>query len=176
MDNYYLSIIKPEYYRSIEEYRRQMIDSGSDFHGCASLDKYEDIEKWHLNCKLFENVDTLPPLYSLAYEYLFMDDEEVVGMVNIRPEALNHPYLKEYGGHIGYSIKPSKRDRGLGTLMLKKVLELCKREFGLNKVLITCHEDNEASKTVIMNNGGVYDNKKYYSPDDTYLERYWISI
>ena len=176
MGSYYLSEVKPEYYNSIKEYQKQMFLDGSSFDGCQSLDKYDDIEKWHLNNKLIENKDTIPPGYSIAYEYLFMEDNEVVGMINIRPEALNHKYLKDYGGHIGYSIKPSKRRLGIGTKMLKEGLKVCKDRLNLDKVLITCNKNNEGSRKIILNNNGKYESDIFYPPEDKYLERYWIYL
>ena len=45
-----------------------------------------------------------------------------------------------------------------------------------DKVLITCMKDNIASKKVIINNGGVYENEIVYPPNDKVLERYWIKL
>ena len=168
--------VTAEFYDSIASYRREMIESKSSFDGTSNLDKYNDIEKWHLNVLLFERLETLPPGYSLAFENVFLHDNEVVGMVNIRPDAMNHPYLKRFGGHIGYSVRPSRRMTGIGTLMLKYVLEVCKNEFHMEKVMITCLEDNEGSRRIIMNNGGVFENKILYPPEDKMIERYWITL
>ena len=176
MNRFLLSRIKPEYYPSIADYNKEMQDNHEEMHGCCRLEDYDDMEKWHLNALLFEKEETLPPGYSQAYEYLFLEDDEVIGMVDIRPKALQHVYLKVYGGHIGYSIRPSRRNKGIGTRMLKEALLLCKSEFQLDKVLITCEEDNEASRKVIMNNGGVYEDKVFYPPDQKMIERYWISL
>lgn len=93
MDGFSLKRVTAEFYDSIVSYRREMIESKSSFDGTSNLDKYNDIEKWHLNVLLFERPETLPPGYSLAFEYVFLHDNEVVGMVNIRPDAMNHPYL-----------------------------------------------------------------------------------
>ena len=168
--------VEKKYYDSIFEYRKEMLENKSSFDGCFCLEEYEDIEKWHLNNLLFESLDTLPPGYSLGYEYLYVSDDEVVGMVNIRPDAFNHPYLKEYGGHIGYSVKPSKRKLGIASKMLKDTLKLCNIEFKLDKVLITCFKDNEGSRKTIMNNGGIYLDEIMYNPENKLMERYWIII
>jgi len=176
MAEYYFSRIEKQYYDSIMQYRNEMLESNSTFDGCSSLDKYEDIEKWHLNCNLFESVYTLPPGYSLGFEYLYLCDDEVVGMINMRPDALNHPYLKQFGGHIGYSIKPSKRQTGIGTKMLKEFLPICKDIYKLDKILITCLEENIGSKKIIINNGGIFESSVLYNPTDKKLERYWIKL
>ena len=176
MEAYLLSHVERRYYEQVWEYRRQMLEAGSSFDGCSSLDQYEDMEKWDLNCRLFESWDTVPPGYSLGFEYLYLADDRVVGMVNIRPEALSHRYLKHYGGHIGYSVIPSRRRQGIGTRMLKDALSLCRDEFGLDKVLLTCLKDNGESRGVIIRNGGEYEGDIFYPPVEEYLERYWISL
>ena len=173
---YRLSIVKPYMYQSIKEYRDQFLKCGDHMDGCSNLDRYEDIEKWDLNCKLFEDKSTLPPGYSLGFEYVYIDEDDVVGMVNIRPEALSHPYLKQFGGHIGYSVRPDKRRIGVGTAMLKDCLDICRDRFALDRVLITCLKENEGSRKVIMNNGGVFEKEVLYPPEEKYLERYWISL
>ena len=97
-------------------------------------------------------------------------------MINLRPEALSHIFLKQYGGHIGYSVRPSRRKQRIGTEMLRDFLPVCKEVYHLDKVLITCLKENEASRRVIINNGGVYENDIFYPPADETLERYWISL
>ena len=56
------------------------------------------------------------------------------------------------------------------------MLKLSKDMFGLKKLLITCSRNNEGSRGVIVNNGGVYENEIYYPPEEDYLERYWITL
>ena len=163
-------------YVSLADYRRLTMESGSSFDGCQNLEDYADIEKWLANCRLFEDPQTVPPGYSLGFQYAYVDGNEVIGMVNIRPLALQHVFLKQYGGHIGYSIRPDRRKQGIGTKMLRDTLILCRKEYGLDRVLVTCLEDNEASAKVIMNNGGVYENKVYYAPEEKYIRRFWIEL
>ena len=174
--SYILDDVKPCYYDSIASYRKEMLESGSSFDGCSSLDRYDDIEKWDLNNRLFEKWESVPPGYSLGYEYVYADEGEVIGMVNIRPEADSHPFLKEYGGHIGYSVRPARRNNGVGTLMLRDTLDLIRERFALDRVLITCLNDNIGSRKVIENNGGVFENEVFYSPENAYLERFYIVL
>jgi predicted acetyltransferase len=87
--------------------------------------------------------------------YWLIDDARYVGQSSIRPE-LGTPYLITYGGHIGYSIRPSHRQQGYGRRILQLALERC-REFGLERALVTCDEDNMASRRIIEANGGEYE-------------------
>lgn len=56
-------------------------------------------------------------------------------------------------------------------LALKKV-----REIGLEKVLISCREDNVGSAKVIEKNGGIYENNYYDEKLDETYKRYWIYL
>ena len=59
--------------------------------------------------------------------------------------------------------------------MLKLALEKCK-ELNLDKVLITCRDENIASSKVIKNNGGIYENDYYDEESNTTYKRYWIYL
>ncbi|MGW5721514.1 GNAT family N-acetyltransferase [Amycolatopsis sp. NPDC003865] len=62
--------------------------------------------------------------------------------------------LAEFGGHLGYDVRPSARGRGHATALLRAALRVA-RESGIDDVLLTCAPDNHASRRVIERNGGV---------------------
>lgn len=93
------------------------------------------------------------------------DGDELVGFVAIR-HGLND-YLLELGGHIGYSVRPSRRGEGIATQALRQAVALAHGR-GLAPVLVPCSEDNHASRAVIETNEGAYED----SCDGT--RRYWI--
>ena len=156
----------------------EFIDLNERIDGGSSLEDYDDMEKWLLNVELFKREDTVPPGYAIGFEYYFMDrpHNEIVGLINLRPDMSSSKYLEIYGGNIGYSIKPSRRKEGLASLQLKKFLPICKREYGLDSVIITCLDNNTASRKTILGNGGKYINTVFYPPESTNLERYLIEI
>lgn len=82
-------------------------------------------------------------------------DGEYIGQTSIRPELCT-PYLLTYGGHIGYSIRPSRRGRGYGKAILALTLGVS-REIGLRRVLVTCDSDNIGSRKIIEHNGGQFE-------------------
>ena len=82
-------------------------------------------------------------------------DGEYIGQTSIRPELCT-PYLLTYGGHIGYSIRPSRRCRGHGKAILALTLVVA-REIGLRRVLVTCDSDNIGSRKIIEHNGGQFE-------------------
>jgi predicted acetyltransferase len=75
--------------------------------------------------------------------------------------------LRDYGGHIGYDVRPSARRRGHATAMLRQALPWC-IELGIDPVLVTCDVDNVASRKVIENGGGMFEDQR-----DGKL-RYWV--
>jgi predicted acetyltransferase len=92
-------------------------------------------------------------------------DEEVVGFLALRTRL--NEWLFNEGGHIGYSVRPSRRreghaSRALG-LAVRRAFEL-----GIDRVLVTCDEDNTASAGPIERNGGVHEDTRNGK------RRYWI--
>ncbi|BCP61067.1 hypothetical protein SUT328_02500 [Streptococcus parasuis] len=59
----------------------------------------------------------------------------MVGICTIRHD-LNHEHLKNYIGHIGYSIHPEERRKGYATEQLRLAL-LEAKKLGIAQVLIT---------------------------------------
>ena len=84
-------------------------------------------------------------------------------------------YLLNYGGHVGYSVRPSERKKGYATLMLSKLMEVC-REKNMERVLVTCLKNNDASRKTILKNGGVYEDERFEADENEYIERYWITL
>ena len=84
-----------------------------------------------------------------------VDGEEYIGQASIRPELCTD-YLITYGGHIGYSIRPSRRRRGYGKEILGLTLGIA-AGMDLERVLVTCDSDNFGSKKIIEHNGGVFE-------------------
>jgi predicted acetyltransferase len=84
-------------------------------------------------------------------------------------------FLEKYGGHIGYSVRPSERHRGYAKEMLKMALPFC-RQIGIDKILITCIDGNIGSEKTILANGGVYETTVHEPNENVDLKRYWIAL
>jgi predicted acetyltransferase len=137
----------------------------------ADFARYVDLitdQKGSIRLPTGETVPKVP--FSL---YWLVEDDEFIGEAQLR-HRLNQHLIKE-GGHIGYGIRPARRRRGYGTMILALTLEQCRR-LGIRRVLVTCLEDNIASARVIEANGGVLENVIDAPGGRGSLRRYWISL
>jgi len=94
------------------------------------------------------------------------DGDEYLGRLAIRHRLT--PPLLEWGGHIGYDVRPTARLRGHATAMLAAALPVS-RELGIDRVLVTCDLDNVGSRRTIEKNGGVFEDVRRGK------RRYWVS-
>jgi predicted acetyltransferase len=95
---------------------------------------------------------------------------EIVGRTSIR-HVLND-FLAREAGHIGYGVLPARRRRGYATEILRQSL-IVGRAIGIDRVLVTCDDDNTGSATVIETCGGRLDSV-ISAADGTPKRRYWI--
>ena len=127
---------------------------------------------------LYGRTATPKPLKTIGYRLpLFFavreSDNKMVGMIDIR-HHIDNEFLANYGGHIGYSVRPSERCKGYATEMLRLALEYAKT-IGLSRVMLGCHADNIASAKTITNCGGILYERKP-DQDKKPMNVYWIDI
>ena len=84
----------------------------------------------------------------------WMWDGEFCGTIGLRWARGTTDLPPTCLGHIGYAVVPWKRRRGYARAALAQMLPLA-RERGLPFVYVTTLPDNEASRRVILANGGV---------------------
>ena len=99
--------------------------------------------------------------------YWIVEGAEFVGYLAIRHEL--NDFLLEVGGHIGYSVRPSRRREGHATRAVKLALDEASG-LGIDRVLITCDHDNDASRLTIERGGGVLEDRR----GDKL--RYWVDL
>jgi len=98
-------------------------------------------------------------------------DGQIVGRVSIRHEL--NDFLRRESGHIGYGVLPAYRRRGYATEILRQALIIA-RSIGIDRVLITCDDDNIGSIRVIESCGGKLDWVGQVKPGATAIRHYWV--
>jgi predicted acetyltransferase len=100
-------------------------------------------------------------------------DDTFIGRLSIR-HVLNESLL-QFGGHIGYEIRPTKRRQGYGKEILRLGLERA-RAVDIDRALVTCDDNNIASAKIIEANGGELENIVLLPGRDVSTRRYWITM
>lgn len=165
---------KESYVAAIREFHADG-NKQAEYYGALDPMKFSDPDIFARYVASLENqrhgID-LPEGYVPATEFwIITDSDEYAGRLHIRHEL--NDYLKSFGGHIGYNVRPSLRGQGVGSMALKLGLDEA-RAMGFDRVLITCDDDNIASKKIIEKNGGVLENK--IASDTVDKCRYWVSL
>ena len=173
-----IKLVKPsiKYDKDIMRFRQEIIEANdhNSFAGCYSLELISSAEEWLPIIEQMEKPDTCPEglVTSDTYMAVRVSDERIVGIIELR-HHIDHPILGLWGGHIGYSIRPSERKKGYAKEMLKLTLQKC-RDRNMDKIMITCSRDNIASERTILANGGIFE--KEVLGDGEYMKRYWITL
>ena len=159
----------------ISAYRQAFLTSDDSMDGTGGLRRHENPADWLDENARCEKRETVPEGWVPATQYVYLreGDQKIVGMIQIRHEL--NAYLADYGGHIGYSVRPDERRKGYAAQMLRQALPLC-RKLGLERVLVTCNADNEGSRRTIIKNGGMYEGSVREPGEEVDTERYWIAL
>lgn len=103
--------------------------------------------------------------------WLINSDPKVIGAINIR-HSLNDFFLN-YGGQVGYGVRPSERRKGYAKEMLRMGLQIC-RNMGFEKTLLCCNANNTASVKTITGNGGILDSEGIFNGET--ILRFWLPL
>ncbi len=180
MEQIELLEVQKKYADDIWKFRQEIIECDAtdedQFAGCLSLDESNSAEEWIAICERRKNDNTYKEtgVAVPAHTYLAVrkSDDKVVGIIDLR-HHINHPILGTWGGHCGYSVRPSERRKGYASEMLRLNIQNAKaRE--IEKLLVTCNVKNVASEKTILANGGVYE--KTIDVDGSKIKRYWITV
>lgn len=156
MGKLYLKKIGIEDKEKVLDYIKELVMYGSNRDGlwytdCESYEVMLENFKRHENTK-FEKYDQQ---VNPCVQFLLIrnDDDKMVGAVSVRP-YLTKSLDESYGGNIGYSIRPTERQKGYATIGLKLAIEKCKEINPNGKIIVCCYKDNIGSRKAIIKNGG----------------------
>ena len=158
-----------------KENEKDVIDFYDEFKNnndtCIGYNNYSNYKEWLQEMQNRKNNVNLKKGYVKENFYLCYENDVLVGVFSLKFELTD--YLLNYGGHIGYAVRPTMRNRGIATRILSQGIDIA-IGLGINKLLLVCDEDNYASEKVILNNDGKFENKLFDEEEQVYVKRYWI--
>lgn len=154
------------YFAAAKEYQAAGVSTYRFLDG-TKYDIFERMEN-------FRTGNALPEGYVRATYLWLVSSREFLGEVSIRHSLT--PALLRYGGNIGYGVRRSMWNKGLGTTMLSMALAYAGTTLRLHRVLVSCDDDNLASARVIEKNGGILQDRieNTIAGQKVLTRRYWI--
>ncbi|MBR2240694.1 MAG: GNAT family N-acetyltransferase [Clostridia bacterium] len=157
------------------DYIKEFKEYNSAINGSGGLDRYIDnyegwLEKLEQDYVRIPNEEKVP---ARTYFLVRNSDDRIVGMINIRL-ALNEK-LRNYGGNIGYSIRPTERKKGYNKINLYLGLKIC-QEYGIKEVLMDCDKDNLGSAKTMQAFGAILTREYYCDRDNCIVQDYIIDV
>lgn len=180
MEQIELIEVNSKYADDIWKFRQEILECDAEnedqFAGCMSLDSSKSAEEWIKVCELRKREDTCNEVGTSVPSHMYIAvrkcDDRIVGVIDLR-HHINHPILGTWGGHCGYSVRPSERGKGYAKEMLRLNIQNAK-SMGIDKLLVTCDVNNIASEKTILANNGVCENT--IEVDGSLMKRYWITV
>ena len=117
--------------------------------------------------------ELLQPGWVPCSTWFWEADGALQGVINVRHHL--NAQLEEIGGHIGYSVAPAHRRKGVATAMLAAVLPHC-RQLGITRALLTCDTDNIGSRKTIESAGAVLEREGWLERSQTVQRWYWLDL
>jgi predicted acetyltransferase len=154
-------------------------------YGSALFDQME-FEQWlaHNTNNRHESTVNIGWVTATTFFAVKKHDLKIIGMIDIR-HNLGNEFLAQYGGHVGYSVRPSERRKGYATEMLRMGIEYAK-SLKIEKMMIACFSDNTPSIKTIEKCGAVLTETKPYiggqlcmnipHSEEKFVNVYWIEL
>ena len=163
----------------IIEYLDEFKEYGSNINGSGSLDKiyegysFEEVLDRCLKMEDEEYAKKDGKCPGKTFLLIRENDNRIVGTINVRWD-LNEKML-QFGGHIGYGIRPTERRKGynkinlyLGIIEAKKV--------GLDRVMLDCDADNIGSDKTLQALGGTLERTEVDPSNGVLTKVYWFNV
>lgn len=172
-----IQLVKPtkEHEAAMLDYLQEHRSLGEHvLHGASLFEKMESYDAWLQHLSDLSDESTVGENWVQATTFLAVEenDQRVVGILDVR-HYLNEVLLN-YGGHIGYGVRPSERRKGYASQILYLALDYCKT-LNLEKVMVACEKSNLASAKTIQKNGGLL-TREFIHSDGKAVQIYWITL
>lgn len=179
METFYLEIPSLERKNEIIDYINEFVEHKSDINGTGSLDKildgytFEQALESCLNMQYEEYAKKFGRCQGKTFLLIRKNDNKIIGTINVRWNLTEK--MKQFGGNIGYGIRPTERRKGYNKMNLYLGLIEAKK-IGLDKVMLDCDVENLGSSKTMEALGGKLERTEIDPYDGILTSVYWINV
>ena len=179
MEKFYLEKPSVDRKREIMEYINELAEYNSDTNGIGALSKIFEgytFEQALQRCLNMENKDYAEKwgrCQSRTFLLIRENDNKIVGAINIRWNLSES--MLQFGGHIGYGIRPTERRKGYNKINLYLGM-LEAEKIGLDKVMLDCDVNNIGSDKTLKALGGKLERTEIDPSDRILTNVYWFDV
>ena len=179
MEQFYLEVPSIKRKDEIIEYINEFVFYNSDINGTGSLDKilegytFEQALERCLNMQKEEYAKKMGRCQSKTFLLIRKNDNRIIGTINVRWNLTEE--MKQFGGNIGYGIRPTERRKGYNKINLYLGLIEAKK-LGLDKVMLDCDVNNLGSSKTMQALGGTLERTEIDPYDGVLTSVYWFNV
>ncbi len=179
MEKFYLELPSMERKDEIVDYINEFVIYNSDINGSGSLDKilegftFEEALERCLNMQYEVYAKKLNKCQSKTFLLIRQNDNKIVGTINVRWNLT--PAMMNFGGNIGYGIRPTERRKGYNKINLYLGL-IEAQKLGLDNVMLDCDVKNLGSSKTMEALGGKLERTEIDPSDGILTSVYWIDV
>ena len=179
MEQFYLEVPSIKRKDEIIEYINEFVFYNSDINGSGSLDKilegytFEQALERCLNMQKEEYAKKMGRCQSKTFLLIRKNDNRIIGTINVRWNLTEE--MKQFGGNIGYGIRPTERRKGYNKINLYLGLIEAKK-LGLDKVMLDCDVNNLGSSKTMQALGGILERTEIDPYDGVLTSVYLFNV
>lgn len=179
MEKFYLERPSLERKDEIIEYINEFVEYNSEINGTGGLDKIIEgctFEQALARCLSMEDEDYAKKINrcpSKTFLLIRENDNRIVGTINVRWNLTEA--MKQFGGNIGYGIRPTERRKGYNKINLYLGMQEA-QNLGLDRVMLDCDVNNLGSDRTLKALGGVLERTEIDPEDNILTNVYWFDV
>ena len=179
MEKFYLEMPSLERKEQIIDYVNEFALYNSETNGMGSLRKilegytFEQALEMCLNRQKEEYAKKIGRCQSKTFLLIRENDDRIIGAINVRWNLPEN--MKQFGGNIGYGIRPTERRKGYNKINLYLGL-IEAQKLGLDRVMLDCDVNNLGSVKTMQALGGKLERTEVDPSDGILTSVYWFDV